>query len=105
MKIIDIACPQCGASLHFGNETKITCEYCNREVVFQQEVETMQNDHQAEIDALTDRIYDLISQSKFIQAEKLANEGLTQIPYSGRLHLCLLLCELNLNEPSKLGTC
>lgn len=104
MELIQFKCPNCSGSVVFDdNKDKAFCNYCGAELHFQQEIEKVQKEHQNELDALSDRITDLIEDSKFLQAEKAIQDGLLQCPYAGRLHLYMLMCELNLNDPELLG--
>lgn len=105
MNLIDFKCPNCAGSVRFkDDETIAVCNYCGEELHFQKEIDKLQDENSAGIQELTDRIYDLIRQENYIQVKKAANEGLITYPYAGRLHLCLLLAELNLKKPSLLGS-
>ncbi len=106
MSIIKLSCPACGGSVAFSEGKEIAyCEYCGSELHFRNEVENEQKRHEAEIADLTDRIYQLIASRQFLKAQEAANEGLLKYPYAGRLHLCLLLAEYNLDDPAKLAGC
>lgn len=105
MKAIDFKCPNCQASLHFPEGKDVCeCEFCGSEVHLSKVCDDLQKENAAGIKELTDRAYDLIRQRKYVKAAEVANEGLNTYPYAGRLHLVLLLSELNVEKPSLLGS-
>lgn len=106
MELINFKCTQCSGSVTFQEDSDIAvCDYCGAELRFKQEVEKSHNEHKSELDALSDRITDLIEDQKYIQAEQASKEGLLSYPWAGRLHLYMLMCEFELNHPDLLGTC
>ena len=105
MKVLDFKCPDCGAPVQFLDKNEvIQCKFCGNSLCFQQEVDIIQEENASGIKEYTDRLYDLIRQEKFVQVTKDAQDALLTYPYSGRLHLCLLLAELELKKPSLLAT-
>ncbi len=105
MKLVDLVCPNCGGSVQFSEDKKIiTCQYCKHELHFQEELDRIQSNNAVGIKEYAGRAYDLLRQGKFVQAESVANEGLKAFPYAGRLHLALLMAELNITNPSQLAT-
>lgn len=104
MKAVTFKCPNCNANLSFPEGiSKVECEYCGSVVTLQEEVDKVQKQNESGIKELTDRIYDLIRQEEFLKVKEAAEEGLKAYPYAGRLHLCLLMAELEITKPSMLG--
>lgn len=105
LKTVSFKCPNCNAQVTFPEDvTKVECEYCGGEITLQEELDHVQSANAAGIKEYTDRAYDLIRQEEFNQAAKIAKEGLVAFPYAGRLHLVLLMSELNITKPSMLGS-
>lgn len=104
MKLVSFNCPNCGGDVPYvGDSDTIVCEYCGKTLVVQNELDKKQADNAPAINEVMDRVYDLIRQGEFVKAEAAAENALLSFPYSGLLHLCLLMCELNVVKPSMLG--
>lgn len=96
MKIIDLKCPNCGSIIEITDTNKvITCSSCGSNLLVDDELQ--------KIDSYVDRGYSLLEQKMFLKAKEVANQGLMLQPYAGRLHMVLLLAELNLTDPEDLG--
>ena len=98
-------CPNCGGRVRLDeNCEKGLCTNCGAELIFTNEVRKLNKAHDEEIQAALDRIYDLIFLKKYISAEKLIDEYLVEFPYSGKLYLAKLLCNLNVQSIEALST-
>ena len=104
MKLVGFNCPNCGGNVPYsGSGDTVDCEYCGTTLYVQYELDKKQTENASAIMDITNRIYDLIRQGEFVKAESAAENALQTYPYSGLLHLCLLMSELNVVKPSLLG--
>jgi len=88
-------CPNCGGAIKYDYSNKGICQSCGGEFLPEQATN---------IYAQLERAYDLVSQKKYVGAERIFNQCLLSNPKCGQAYLGLLLCYLNLQQVDMLAS-
>lgn len=104
MDLMNVKCPNCSGSVTFEDGSNFAvCDYCRAKLNFQRELANFHEENHDELEAVSARVIDLISDGNFLQAETAIKDALLKYPYAGRLHVYMLMCEFAVSHPEELA--